>query len=125
MASLMTVLSPVLKGHAPLLFVVVVLIVSVLMTNCLNNMVVIMIMIPILSGYALEMNLNPALIVTMLIITGYLAILLPAGSPLTAIMFSFKEWVNIKIAWLYGGLIIIIYLVLMIAIGFPLGNLLF
>ena len=125
MPSLMTVLMPILGGHSPMIFVVVVLIVSVLLTNCLNNMVVIMIMIPILCGYALEMGLNPALLITMLIITGYLAVLLPAGSPLTAIMFSYKEWMSMKIAWIYGGLILVIWILVMLVIGFPLGNLLF
>lgn len=125
MASLTAVLTPVLNGHSPFVFIIIVLIVSVILTNCLNNMVVIMIMIPVLCGYAMEMNLNPALLITMLIITGYLAILLPAGSPLTAIMFSYKEWVNLKTVWLYGGLILVIWLLTMLIVGIPLGNWLF
>jgi len=124
-ASLMSVLMPILSGHSPIVFIIVVLIISVLLTNCFNNMVVIMIMTPIVCGYALEIGANPALLITMLIITGYLAILLPAGSPLTAIMFGHREWMNMKVAWIYGGLGLVVLIFLMFGFGLLFGNIIF
>jgi len=124
-ASLMMVLTPILDGHSPIVFVVIIAVVATLLTNVFNNMVVIMILMPILCSYALQIGLNPAVLVTLLITCGYLAILLPAGSPLTAIMFGHKEWVNMKITFVYGGLALVILVALMLIIGFPLGNILF
>lgn len=123
--SLMMVLMPILEGHSPLIFVVVITVIAAILTNCFNNMVVIMVLMPILCGYALPMGLNPALLVTMLITCGYLAILLPAGSPLTAIMFGHREFVNMKVALVYGGLGLVVMVAAMLLIGYPLGGFFF
>lgn len=123
--SLMMVLMPILGGHSPMIFVVVFTVIAAILTNVFNNMVVIMVLMPILCGYALQIGLNPAVLTTMLIVCGYLALLLPAGSPLTAIMYGHREWVNMKVACLYGGIALVVLVVLMLAIGFPIGNILF
>ena len=120
--SLMAVLVPILGGHSPLLFVLITLIVAAIMTNLLNNMVVIMVLIPILSGFAVASGVSAMVIVCMLIVCGYLAIILPAGSPLTAIMYANREWVNLKVGFMYGGLSLVIFVLVLFCVGFPLGN---
>lgn len=123
-ASLMQILTPLLSGHSALTFIIIALIVAIILTNVFNNMVVIMILLPILCQYAAGMGINAAALIVLLIFCGYLAILFPAGSPLTAIMFSHKEYINIKTALIYGSIALVILSVIMFAIGYPLGTVL-
>lgn len=123
-ASLMQILTPLLSGHSALTFIIIALIVAILLTNVFNNMVVIMIMLPILCQYAVGMGINASSLIVLLIFCGYLAILFPAGSPLTAIMFGHKEYINMKTALIYGSIALVILSVIMFAIGYPLGTVL-
>lgn len=122
--SLMQILTPLLSGHSPMIFIVIASILAILLTNVFNNMVVIMIMLPILCPYAASMGVNAASLIVMLIFCGYLAILFPAGSPLTAIMFGHKEYVNMKIALIYGSIALVVLALTMFFIGYPLGTML-
>lgn len=124
-ASIMSVLTPLLQGHSPFMFVVIIIVIATILTNFFNNMVVIMILTPILCGYAMQIDINAPLLLTMLITCGYLAIVLPAGSPLTAIMFGHRDWVNMKVGIVYGGIGLVAFVSLMLVVGYPLGNIIF
>lgn len=124
-AFIMGILAPILMGKPLLIFLLLLIGISALMTNYFNNMVVIMIFIPITCGYAAVLGFNAEAVCALLIVIGYLAILSPAGSPLTAIMFGNNEWVTAKTGYIYGGIALIVAFIITIVIGLPLSNFLF
>ena len=123
--SLAMLLTPILGGKSGIVFILIFLTVSVLLTNILNNMAVIMIMIPIMLGFMQTANINSTSLTICLIIIGYAAILTPAASPLTAIMYGNKNQINMKYGIIYGLVFIAIMIIVMLIVCIPLGAVLF
>ena len=53
------------------------------------------------------------------------SLLMPSGSPMSAILLGNKEWVTAKDVYLYAGLLLLMTIIVVITIGLPLGNLLY
>ena len=92
---MLAVLKPLLAGHSPMIFIFLVMLLAVILTNFANNMVVGAALIPVIYAIGSAMGVNVMAAVAVLIIVINLAFVTPAASPGAAMVFA-NEWVRAK-----------------------------
>ena len=117
-------LSPVLSTMPPILFLISVVLLSIILTNLLNNMVVAMIFITLLFSLQDYLNgLNLTAMVLSIMLASYVACATPAASPLCAFVYGQRDLVSFKNQMLQGVKTCLLLAVLIIAIFYPLASL--
>ena len=120
-----TVLSPIFTGMSGAVFTVVLLLVTVVLTNICNSLVIGMIMQPVVLTYCVSAGVNPAPIITLLIFTVLLsAACTPAASPFAAMLFGNKEYLTSGDVYKYSTTFVLVELAIILVIGIPFINLL-
>lgn len=118
-------LTPILGGLSPWMFVIVICLAAFVMTNFCNNIVVTICMISILLpmspviGFAFE----PAVI--LVILSAHFALFTPAASGPAGLMFSNKEWVALKDVYTKGLILMAFCLLFTLTVGYVWTNLIF
>ena len=118
-------IAPLFAGKGMFIFAAIAVILAAVGTNCLNNMIVAAILIPIATSLAANNGSNPAIIATLLVYATAVGIALPTGSPAGAMFFGNKEWIPGNNALKLGLFAILIHTVLLIVVGYPLAFLFF
>lgn len=124
-AWLMTLIQPLFAGRSVFIFSIFVIILGAILSNIVSNVVTPMIIIPIMASYAADIGINPAILATLLTIVMLDSLLMPSGSPMSAILLGNKEWVTTKEVYLYAGFLLILTITIVITVGLPLGNLIY
>ena len=120
-----TVLSPIFTGMSGAVFTVVLLLVTVVLTNICNSLVIGMIMQPVVLTYCVSAGVNPAPIITLLIFTVLLsAECTPAASPFAAMLFGNKDYLTSGDVYKYATTFVLVELAIILVIGIPFINLL-
>lgn len=125
-ATIVQFLNPVLANMSPIVFTFVLVTIIGIATQVFHNVVLGAVFIPLGSTILVGMGGNPVLMTMM-----FLAVVTPAlGTPAGAAqspLFHGHEWVtaNAKMGYLWGWLFLVVLLIAVIAVGFPLGLLLF
>lgn len=92
---MLAMLQPVLAGRSPMIFIFLVMLLAVILTNLANNMVVGAALIPVIYAIGSVSGVNIMAAVAVLIIVINLAFITPAASPGAAMIFA-NEWVRAK-----------------------------
>lgn len=111
---------PILGGHQAWVFMFIMFVLTIVLTNFFNNTVIIMIMLNIVASYCATMTLNLELITVLLIIFSQIAFLLPASSVWGGLCHSQADMCgtkNIYVAAITLGLAAIAALVVAIPFG--------
>lgn len=122
---LMTLIQPIFAGRSIFIFSMFVIILGGILSNIVSNVVTPMIIIPIMASYAADMGIDPSILATLLTIVMLDSLLMPSGSPMSAILLGNKEWVTTKEVYIYAGFLLIMTITIVIAVGLPLGNLIY
>lgn len=121
---LSTVLSPLFTGMSVTTFTIFILVITVLLTNICNSLVIGMILQPVALTYCASAAVNPAPIIALMIFTVLLsASVTPAASPFAAMLFGNKEYLSSGEVYKYSLTYVIVELLLIIVIGIPFINL--
>ena len=117
--------APILAGHSPLVFMILVLVVSIIATNFLNNTVVMVVMFNIIAGYVPVLTgMNFTAFFVMIMVFAQIAFLLPASSVWGGFCHSQAEMCSTKniyiaaIAAMVAGILALVFAI-------PVGNLIF
>ncbi len=122
---LLGALSPIFAGKSEFIFILLVVLLTIIMTNLCNNGVTGVLFVMITYNFASAMGMNPTVIAVLIIFCIHLAILTPAASPMAAILHGNGEWIVGKDVYMYGTVAIFITGVLIFVVGLPLANMLF
>lgn len=118
--------TPIFGGLSPAVFGLVFIIVMGILTQFTHNLVLAAMIPPILYGFCVQLGVeNIALIMTLFVFAISIAIATPGGSTFSAIIFANTEWIDMKSAYIYCTAAAIISLVITVAVGFPVGALIF
>lgn len=122
---LINLLMPVLGSTGALIFVVLVVIIGILLTNYATNMIVGVVLVQIVSAIAPEIGLN-AMAVSMVVTQAvFVALLSPAASPYAPALHTSTEWTSQGEIMKYGLILIALSAAIFLVIGYPLANLMF
>lgn len=117
---LLEILSPLTTNLSPFLFVVFLALLSVVLTNIFNNIVICMIMLSILSAYATEFPVNEPVVLTILIYCACLGYMLPSSSVSGATLHG-NDWLTAKEIYKYLAPSLLVITLIVVFVGVGLG----
>ena len=91
---------------------------AMLLTNVLTNVVVGFVLIPVVFGVAASTGVSAVPLVFMVILAVHIAILTPAACPYAAITLGNREWLKTSEMYKYGGITVLVMIVLLGIIGY-------
>ena len=96
------VFTPIFAGKSVILFFILVALITIFLTNFMINMVVAIIMISATLPIATSLGIDPIQIVYLITVCCTIALLLPAASPASSVLFANTQWVRAKDVYKYG-----------------------
>lgn len=124
-AFLKNMLEPLLGGHPSYLFSIIALVFCIAITQFANNGLMAVILMPVIAPFCVENGTNFSALAAMMMFGLHLAALTPAASPIAAILYGNKEWIDLKVAVKYVTPIVICGTIIFAVIGLPLANFIF
>lgn len=124
-AFLNTILGPIFGGMSLSMFYITLLVITLVLTNICNSLVIGMLMQPVIATFCLS-NGIPSAPITALIIIFVLASasVTPSASPFAAMIHGNKEWLKSGEIYKYTLMFAAIELILAIVVGLPAANML-
>ena len=122
---LVQIVNPLLAGRSAFAFMVIMVFIGCIVTNCINNVVTITLLVPISMTFLAVNGGNPILMASLFVIILLQGIVMPAGSVLGALLHGNSEWLTPGMIYKYSIMAELVLAVVVGFIGVPLGNLLF
>lgn len=122
---LINIVSPLLAGKSAAIFMAIMVVAACVITNCINNVVTISLLMPISLGFLAVNGGNPLLMASLLIIMCLQGVVMPAGSVLGALLHGNTEWLSAGGIYKYSIMAEIVLAAVICLVGVPLGNILF
>jgi len=119
------VFNPVLGGHSPIMYFVVMLLVGIFVTSFASSMVIGIALMPILVAFGVEAGANLYAVAATTTLLLHYSIILPSASVFAAMLWSNSDWITGKEVFKYGAVIVTIAVVAGIGIIMPISLLLF
>lgn len=122
-AFLNAMLGPIFTNMSLITFYIALLVITLLLTNLCNSLVVGMLLQPVIATFCMANNINSAPIIALLIIFVLAsAAVTPAASPFAAMIHGNKEWLKSGDIYKYTLMFVAIELILAIVIGVPVAS---
>ncbi len=123
-AFLKQILAP-LMSLSPIVFILLTLIFSVVVTNFANNAVIVIVLMPVVIAFSNQIGLNPACLMVVLFLATQLALATPGGSPMTGLCFAYNDLVTPSMMMKYSLKFIPLMFLVTLLIGLPYALLIF
>lgn len=104
-ALLYQITAPLLAGHSTFVFILLVCISTLVLTNFLNNTVVIMLMISVIAAYIPTLDINIITLAAMMLVASQMAMFVPGASYYAGLAHGQATHVGRKNGFLWGGMI--------------------
>ena len=119
---MIVVLEPVLGGHTPAVFFVIMLLFGIFVTSFGSALVISIATMPVLVAFGYDSGANlPAVAATFTLLVHY-SIILPSASVFAAMLWSNKEWVTGREVFRYGMAIVIVATLVSLFIMMPISS---
>lgn len=99
--------APVLSGHSTFAFIMIVCILTLILTNFLNNTVVIMLMISVIAAYVPTMDINIITMAAMMLVASQMAMFVPGASYYAGLAHGQSAHTGRKNGFLWGGMMVL------------------
>lgn len=124
-AFLNSVLMPLFSNVPPFAFAIIIMILTVILTNVCNSFVIGLLMQPVIATFCLASGVSSAPVVSMMIIFVLSsAAVTPAASPFAALLFGNKDWLDSKDIYRYTTIFVVLELIVVLVVSLPMANLL-
>lgn len=123
--SILAVLNPVFAGKGTVFMCIIIVIMSVVLTNFMANTTVGLMFCPVIYSFSVSMGFNPMPIMAMMLISIHIAYLTPAASPFASLLFGYSTWVKPTDIYKYGSIAVVGMVIVFLVVGIPLSNILF
>ncbi|MDO4280819.1 MAG: SLC13 family permease [Peptococcaceae bacterium] len=119
---ILSVLKPILAGQSPIVLYVFTIILACVLTQFMNNTILLVVLTPMLCTIAKVVGANPILIAAILIFGLTAALATPGASSRAGLVFGNSEWIDIKQAYVQAILSVVAVIIALIVVGIPLGS---
>ena len=123
-ATILALLGPVFAGKGVIFLTVVIVVISVILTNFMANTTVVLMFTPVILSFSTAMGFDPLPVISMMLISAHIAFLTPAASPFASLLFGYSNWVKPGDIYKYGALAAVMMVVVFLVVGIPLSNVL-
>ena len=122
--AMMMVIQPFV-GMNPIIFIMIVLFIAVVLTNVMNNLIIVVLFMPVLMQYATAIGANATQYVFLLLIFAHFAICTPAASTPAGIVFSAQDLVRSTDLMKYGVAVALLLFLFTLVVGLSYANIIF
>lgn len=122
---LVNILSPLLSGRSEYVFAVLLMIVSLVLTNVANNAGMTLILLPVIIAFSAQEGINPLPYAMLVAVLVFIAMLTPSANPQSGLLHGRKDLISTKDIYRIGFPIVIGTLLLYMSIGYPLAKAIF
>ncbi|MED9781304.1 MAG: SLC13 family permease [Peptococcaceae bacterium] len=122
---LTNILNPLVEGRSAAVFMAIMIVFGIILTNCINNIVCCTLLIPISVTFLSLNGGNPAVLVSLFCMALTQGVAMPAGSAVGAMLHGQTEWLTSTMVYKYAFVMEVVLAVVMSIIGIPIGNILF
>lgn len=119
-----TQLALIFEGMNPYIFTILIILIGSIITQFANNAAIVMLVMPIMYTFAIQLGANPLVLTVLCAFNLNNAFCTPAASGPAAMVFSNREWIPSRDAYLMGLTIFAINM-LVTMIGLPIAELFF
>ena len=116
--------APLLANKSAFIFLAILVLIGAVITNCLNNIVTLTLLIPTSLAFAAGYGVSAQFLVAVFSIILYQGVVLPSGSVMGAMLHGNREWLTAKQIYGYASMGELVLALSMIIIGLPVGLLL-
>ena len=121
----MATLKPIMAGQSPMDFYILTILVACVLTQFMNNTILLVVLTPMLCSISGMIGANPILIASLLIFGLTAALATPGASFRAGLVFGNTEWIDTKQAYVQAILSVATVIVALLVVGIPVGNMLF
>lgn len=122
---LSNVFGPVLGGKSMFVFMAILIVIGVVLTNIMNNIVTYTLLIPLSLPFAATCGVPEQLIVALLAIILCQGVVMPSGSVMGALLHANKDWLTTGMIYKYAICFELTLAIITIVVGVPVGAWLF
>ena len=119
---LMQVMMPIFEGRSTVLYLVLMVVICIILTNYLNNAVVGGLFVLATTPITVGMGMNPSVMALIIAFSVHLALVSPAGAVWSAILFDNGEWITTKQIYKYAIPNLIVVALIIICVGYPVAS---
>jgi len=123
--SILALLNPVFAGKGTIFMCIIIVVISVILTNFMANTTVGLMFTPVIYSFAMSMGFNPMPLIAMMLVSIHIAYLTPAASPFASLLFGFSNWVKAGDIYKYGSIACVGMLIIFLVVGIPLSRIFF
>lgn len=123
--AIMATLKPIMAGQSPTMFYIFTIILACVLTQFMNNTILLVVMTPMFCTIAGMVGANPILVASILIFGLTAALCTPGASSRAGLVFGNTEWIDVKQAYIQAVLSVVAVILVLAVIGIPLGSVLF
>lgn len=123
--TVLVALKPILAGQSPMVMYTLITVVCLVLTQFMNNSVLLIALTPMLCKLADLVDANPFIITALLVFGLSAAMATPGASSRAGLVYGNSEWIATKDAYTQGIISVVCVLIALLVIGIPLGMLLF
>lgn len=99
--------APLLGGQSPFMFMLIISLLTLLLTNFFNNTVIAMLMVSIIAAYKETLDINIITMAAMMLVSSQMAMLLPGASYYAALAHGQAAYTGRKNGFYWGAVIVI------------------
>lgn len=119
-----SVVTPMVEGKSPFMFIVIISIICCILTNVANNQAVCVLFTPIVLSIGTALGANLPTLISCMMAACNVGMITPPASATGAMLHGDKDWVPGKSAYINGTVCSLFNLIVTIFIIYPLGSLL-
>ena len=118
-------MKPIFAGQSPLMIYILVCIICCVLTQFMNNTVLLVAMTPLMCQLAQAFGANPVIVAVLMIFALSSALATPGASSRAGLVFGNTEWISTGQAYFQGVISVFCVLISLLVVGVPLGIVLF
>ena len=123
--TVMALLKPIMAGQSPTLFYVFTIVLACVLTQFMNNTILLVVMTPMFCTISQMVGAVPELVAAFLIFGLTAALCTPGASSRAGLVFGNTEWIDTKQAYAQALLSVLAVALVLTIVGIPLGSVLF
>lgn len=114
-------MKPIFAGQSPMMIYILVCVICCVLTQFMNNTVLLVAMMPLMCQLAQAFGANPVLVAVLMIFALSSALATPGASSRAGLVFGNSEWISTGQAYFQGIISVVCVIIALLCVGVPLG----
>lgn len=118
-------MKPIFAGQSPMMIYILVVLICCILTQVMNNTVLLVALTPLMCQLAAAFGANPVIVAVLMIFGLSAALATPGASSRAGLVFGNTEWITTGQGYFFGIISVVCVIITLLCVGLPLGAILF